>query len=355
MGGKSRQEKLAQYVLDGSVSKVQRFIKEHKRIDINSVRLVIHKYQPLLHMACERGHRGMVVLLLQMGADPALLDHTKGDTALHVASRRVLSGHKADFKTIALTILKYSPPDILDIENKSGQTARHLLKKFVTDQGMTIGQKVRTEEDEWEEKLSRAWEDDMTDNLPENSYYEGFGDEKPQESFDDWADRLTSEYRAKRKGGRLPEQETESREQKKRKTEDENSRNAKHKKKQKRGPDRRNHTLLMRLRYEKRMAAFEAEDGEDVGFDDIPWPGSTDNTDHMVTILVSDKSKMSAEDLKKYLRTHQRTWHPDKFMQKFGKRLKESDRERILDKVKELSQALNKAGEEGEKKDEWDY
>lgn len=185
--------------------------------------------------------------------------------------------------------------------------------------------------------------------------FSGFGDEMPQESFDDWADRLTSEYRAKRKGGRLPEQETESREQKKRKTEDENSRNAKHKKKQKRGPDRRNHTLLMRLRYEKRMAAFEAEDGEDVGFDDIPWPGSTDNTDHMVTILVSDKSKMSAEDLKKYLRTHQRTWHPDKFMQKFGKRLKESDRERILDKVKELSQALNKAGEEGEKKDEWDY
>lgn len=355
MGRKSRQEKLADYVIEGSVSKVKRFLKEHKRIDVNSVRLVIHKYQPLLHMACERGNHMMIITLLQAGADPALVDHSKGDTALHVAMRRVLSGHPTDFKPIALTILKYSPPDILDIENKSGQTARHLLKKFVAEQGMTVGQKVRTEEDEWKDKLSSAWEDDMADSLPEQSYYEGFGDETPQESFDDWADRLATEYRQKRQGKPEQEkQESEARQRKRKRQEEQERRRVKSNKKQ-HGPDRRNHIQLMKLRHEKKMAAFEADSSENLSFDDIPWPGGTDNTEHMVTILISDKSKMSKDELKKYLRTHQRTWHPDKFMQKFGKRLKESEREKILDKVKELSQALNKAGEEDEKKDEWDY
>ena len=110
----------------------------------------------------------------------------------------------------------------------------------------------------------------------------------------------------------------------------------------------------MKLRYEKKLAAFEENKAEIITYDDIPWPGSTDNTEHMVAVLVGDRSKLSTDELKKYLKTQQRTWHPDKFVQKFGRRLKDSEREKILEKVKELSQALNKAGED-EKKDEWDF
>lgn len=355
MGRKSRQEKLAEYVMEGSVSKLNRFLREHKRIDLNSVRLVIHKYQPLLHMACERGHEIMVLTLLQAGADPALPDYTKGDTALHVALRRVLSGHSSDFKSLVLTILKYSPSDILDIENKSGQTARHLLKKFVTEQGMTVGHKVRSEEDEWKEKLSSAWEEDLNENLPDNSYYESFGEEKQQETFDEWADRLASEYRQKKQGQTWKEeQERESEKKKGKKRKHREERREQKQPKKVRSPDRHNHLLVMKLRYEKKLAAFEENKLEVISYDDIPWPGNTDNTEHMVAVLVGDKSKVSLDELKKYLKSHQRTWHPDKFIQKFGGRLKDSDREKILEKVKELSQALNNAGEE-EKKDEWDF
>ena len=34
-------------------------------------------------------------------------------------------------------------------------------------------------------------------------------------------------------------------------------------------------------------------------------------------------------------------WHPDKFMQKFGAKLMETDKELILEKVKEISQSIN--------------
>lgn len=39
-------------------------------------------------------------------------------------------------------------------------------------------------------------------------------------------------------------------------------------------------------------------------------------------------------------------WHPDKFESRFGRRLAAKDRERILERVKGVSQALNALGSE---------
>jgi len=58
---------------------------------------------------------------------------------------------------------------------------------------------------------------------------------------------------------------------------------------------------------------------------DVPWPdvGSAD------TYGFGLHATMSASEKLRRLRTAQRRWHPDKFMQKFGSRLLPSDREKV--------------------------
>ena len=47
-------------------------------------------------------------------------------------------------------------------------------------------------------------------------------------------------------------------------------------------------------------------------------------------------------DIKKYLKEQQVRWHPDRFQQKCGESLKEEERGAILDRVKVISQIINK-------------
>jgi hypothetical protein len=44
---------------------------------------------------------------------------------------------------------------------------------------------------------------------------------------------------------------------------------------------------------------------------------------------------------KKTLKKYVMRWHPDKFQQRFGARLREGDRERVLERVRVVSQAVN--------------
>lgn len=67
----------------------------------------------------------------------------------------------------------------------------------------------------------------------------------------------------------------------------------------------------------------------------MPWPpGSTPSDADAAALMLPSGSKKA---LKKYVMR----WHPDKFQQRYGPRLCESDKERILDRVKAVSQAVN--------------
>ena len=50
------------------------------------------------------------------------------------------------------------------------------------------------------------------------------------------------------------------------------------------------------------------------------------------------------EERRKRLRVELMRWHPDKFEARFGRRLAARDKERVLDRVKGMSQALNALG-----------
>lgn len=73
-------------------------------------------------------------------------------------------------------------------------------------------------------------------------------------------------------------------------------------------------------------------------YEDIPWPSAQEDISNL---LFCDVEAEDIDTRRKLVREQQIRWHPDKFIQKIGSKLLEKDREKILNKVKEISQSLN--------------
>ena len=90
---------------------------------------------------------------------------------------------------------------------------------------------------------------------------------------------------------------------------------------------------------------------------DVPWPVKADTQfkyrwniceDLIVEFLFRDM-KVGSVSYTQRLKTEQRRWHPDRFMQKCGHRLKETDRDKIIETVTTISQVLNKLSQDRKK------
>ena len=109
--------------------------------------------------------------------------------------------------------------------------------------------------------------------------------------------------------------------------------------------------IVTKQRYESRCTdVFQGNlsDPETLGYTDIPWPTPANwnkEVDSMREFLLCDLGEGDSEAVKKYLREQKVRWHPDRFMQRCGVRLKEKEKDRILEKVKLVSQILNKLTE----------
>ena len=68
---------------------------------------------------------------------------------------------------------------------------------------------------------------------------------------------------------------------------------------------------------------------------DVPWPTLE------AAALGLDPRATSAAERKQAFRTASLRWHPDKFVQSFGARLQPEEREQVLQRVTEVSQAIN--------------
>lgn len=178
--------------------------------------------------------------------------------------------------------------------------------------------------------------------------------EHDAETYDQWADRISNEFYRKRKYAN-----PSFRQSKKKKT--------KHKSKQSTSdnpPDLEHIREYMRKKYddnqkqsremylkrkrsqyeEKFETLLACSSSHKLDFDDIPWPSTGSISDVIEALFVHFSSKQS-DAYKKYLRDQQKRWHPDKFAQKLGTRISDRDREKILERVTQISQALNKLSE----------
>lgn len=162
------------------------------------------------------------------------------------------------------------------------------------------------------------------------------------ETYDDWADRLRREYHMKHKYGSHSNQSASS---KPRKSEDskenleEIRRKMREKYEENMKKDKENRAILKSKKYKGDMIKLLSGSNE-IKYKDVPWP-FTDNVSEVKTVMFNGVTN-DKETYKKCLRDEQIRWHPDKFEQKLGKRLFEGDRNKIMERVKEISQELNK-------------
>jgi hypothetical protein len=95
------------------------------------------------------------------------------------------------------------------------------------------------------------------------------------------------------------------------------------------------------LAWERFLAAASEGGGETIRFSDVPWPTVPAGGDLATeAMMLPEALRGDAEARRRAVREALRRWHPDKFGQRFGGRLAAADRDRILERVKTVSQAL---------------
>ena len=102
---------------------------------------------------------------------------------------------------------------------------------------------------------------------------------------------------------------------------------------------------LQKLQYERNcIALYGSGSSSPIGYDDVSWPhpaGKDSPLKEVVTEFLFGDLQSGSDTYKSYLRLQRVRWHPDRFVHRCGGRLKSSDRVKILDKVKTISQILN--------------
>jgi len=89
--------------------------------------------------------------------------------------------------------------------------------------------------------------------------------------------------------------------------------------------------------HEEKWADFEINSPTKIRKQDVPFP--TDNTIRQMAKMAFLGVKEEGSPVKDF-KTLVKRWHPDKFLQKFGKKLEEQEKDSILDKVKEIFQLV---------------
>lgn len=300
----------------------------------------------MLHLACSYLDHKLLRLLLKHGADPLLTDRN-GDTPLHLAARKALKYGEPVYDDLVVPLRKHCPA-ALRIPNNAGITPQDLL------QGPSFKQKWRpgTEaihrpdsEQEWMEKLRGECQDEFFETF--GQYEEDVLTDDDDQYFDDWAEKVRVEYQAKLSASwradtkqRRKKEEKEDRERRELHTRLEKE----HREYLERASRKKEETQQgKKKRYEERCDAVfcNSSSSGTLGYDDIPWPVPRGSVDKMKAVILHGVDQSDTATFRKFLRRQQALWHPDKFAQRCGGRLKDKDRQRILDTVTALSQALN--------------
>lgn len=357
--------KLKRYISENRPHKFKSYVRKH-RVQLSHI--VLNKNRNLLHYCCKHGAGIVMKWLISEGVDGTIVDSDLC-TPLHLALERCLkledNGQHDDttlcYNEMILPLVQRFPA-CMDMKNKAGFSCRQLLHQLVKkreqsedseteDDDQYKGQEHNSfDETSWRDKLAAEWQDEYQTTWgnyePDYTNYS-----EKNEAYDDWADKIREEYYTKKRAqsayhntqrptqrGKRKHSESKTEEQEKleearakmRKRFDE------HKEK-----DREMNILKKRMKYEERYRKLLESDKKLVlKFEDIPWPSEKEQK-YDIEVLFDGMDK-SGSGYKKYLRDQQVRWHPDKFMQRFGHVLDDSEKDKILQRVTVLSQNLNK-------------
>ncbi|XP_072331856.1 NF-kappa-B inhibitor-like protein 1 isoform X2 [Scyliorhinus torazame] len=352
-----KQGKLLRYVEDGDVPKLKSYLRKHAGL---SVAFAGRRGRSPLHVACAQRDDIAMRLLLKHGADPLSQDR-KGNTPLHLAAREAVKKGARVFEDLVVPLRKCCP-GAMDVPNGDGVSPRDVLQSMKKQQQQCPGTAAEEGDGPGKEQADREWYHKLFGEC-EDEFYQKCGryeedflmpDAEPQ-TYDDWADRLTKEYAAKRaraagsgvrgKAARAAEERQKEKERREfqERLEAEHRHYLEH-------AGRKEEELAGRRkrRYERGCAdVFSRASGSGgrLTYEDIPWPAPKGTVEEMVAVILHGVEQSDRGPYRRYLRQQQAVWHPDRFIQRCGERLAEADRQKILGMVTALSQALNKLSE----------
>lgn len=192
------------------------------------------------------------------------------------------------------------------------------------------------EEEKWQEKLEAEAEDDMTDafgrhrsHFHDSGYFMG-------ETYDTWADRIFAEFQRKRRPRtNVSKKPSPSQPQLKYQ-----GQFLKRDLQLPRGPTEAE-------KYKQFCSETLADDAQQITVKDLPFKATADSSRIASVILESvssDSANADETEIKKKIRNEIRLWHPDKFMQKYGHRLKEKEPGEVMKIVNHIAQSLIQYG-----------
>lgn len=352
--GRSLRDKLFRYVKDGRVKRLKSTLSKNKRLDLD--RIVDEKQRSLLHIACLVGEPVVVKVLLDNGASMALKDY-QGNTPLHLALKYALQVlTMTAFDELVAPLLRIVNSQRQRQTNDLGETPRTLKKKF--KRALKEKQRDRKMYEEQEESMQeeamreREWSEKLFFEMghDENDVFTNFVDldDYGKESYNEWAKRISREraekmYRnttAKQKSHEKIRQEKE--EQLRHQTRVLEEQHQAYIKEMSQKREQRNG--ILRRKYEDHCSViFSASSDKTkiLKFTDIPWPCKDCRDVLQMMDMIKIWSESEGVDQKKYLRDQQIRWHPDRFLQKCGHQLDDSDRDEILALVNQISQGVN--------------
>lgn len=352
-------EKLKHYIKDGRPLKMKRLTKKH-RIDLTDIKLK-KKQQSLLHYCCKHGNLVILRYLLDSGLDPSLPD-IDGNIPLHLSLKTAIKKPQLNTVYSELILPQIEEfPELLERKNNDGTSCRAYLDRLVELQQPTYVQQNEYENDsdeDWARKLAEEFNYEYEESvgykeqeLGEDDYYGG-------ETHDEWADRMSKEFHRKRqfnyskhihesqsKGE--PSEKTKGSEEKEKLEREREEMRLRYEHHQKIAKEQR--LVKKRLEYEEEFKQlYSKKHTNEIGYDDIPWPFKDSVKEVSMLLFCGDNLKNISNKTfyRKYLKEQKIRWHPDKFLQKLGSVLKQTDKEQILNKVKIISQEINRLCEE---------
>ncbi|XP_076436419.1 NF-kappa-B inhibitor-like protein 1 [Babylonia areolata] len=372
--------KLINYIKEDRPRKFRECVKKYE-VDLKNTQL--SKRRTFLHCAAKHGQGHFISYLLKHGVSASHVD-SKGDLAVHAAIDRALhlpSVEAAEvYRNVVIPLLKEFPDAVQFCDRRGADLCSLLtiLNRHIqtgdtsseTDSDSSDSEASDSEspgpfmqEDDWSERLAREFADESADFYGRYDHNDDYEQERRKETFRDWSERMGREMHRHHHHFHHNQNSSHPSGSQKRKrppptfttpTTDHPGAGPKVPRGSSSGIDtkaaihnaRAAHALdKQRQSYEARFQAALADKSErPLSYGDIPWPGKG-SVEHAMEVLFGDKDHWATADLRKFTREQQVRWHPDKFLQKFVGRIAPRSFERVMERVKELSQALNKKAE----------
>jgi hypothetical protein len=320
-------KKLIEATSGGNVCKVQKILSRLKQqgIDINTLTCDRKSGVTPLHIAALLGYANIVENLLENGMNPGCIDRNK-NTPLHLAVSR-------QHRDVTVLLLSFGADSRVMNEFNESPLSLGILdvlgpgefdKKTTTDTG---------DDTNWNERL---WQE-MSEESEHHHTFVQWQDEEEQTDYygpddDSWMDNIAKQAHAMFADNRnKAEQRAKTRTRK-----EDNSRVLEAEQEKDRAWRARTAqgTADAKKNEDDKWIKFSKSYDTPIQFTDVPWPsGPQDN--------ILNIKNTSDKDKKIIIRAALLRWHPDKFIQVFGGRLAENDKEKIVNKVKEITQQIN--------------